>query len=1038
MAAIVGDRFVRVRGDWLDLVTGEVVDVRVGPPPRDLEARRLRCAAARALLSADGPGLIDYGEAGTGCWFEARRVGTTDLGAPAIVLPRIARGLDAEVAAAVADPLRRGCLHIRVVAPPRSGWRIAIDEVAWMMRSLGCATLRADLALPARLRQALRHRHLVLIAPGPAAAAPAARWVAELMRASDRAHVLIERVCERPPDRDAATIIELRRCRDGDLLAACGRDDAQTRAAIEKSEGWPGRFVDAWAGQERSPAAVVIAREAPSSSAVTSCDAAWPFSASAVPGREPARLLIRAERCHRRGRGAEGDDWLHAGLESARRRGDAQAASRTLERWVPQLIHGGRAARAAAMTVRALQHAQDPTHRAALARLAAGAYLEAAQVGRAETCIETAICIEQLAERCASEASLSVRAALRFWQGRWVEGQAELDQLPRAQQERPRIALWRDWFRWAADAPGPRRSPPAEPDVAVGDDTYRLGLEAFRAAGTDVAADVHAALASPAVIPDVWRRVMAGQAWLEFGDSRAAIDAVSRGLRAPARRGLADAALASLRVALGVASAPEAAWLARVVTSERLKGVARFGQGRTAMQMWQDVAHLLEVVQSSEDEQAGLQHVCGWVRASAGAGTCTLIGAPYGAPLAGDTLEVSDAVARQWLERPVEALDDGTMACRVRAPIRYGGSVVGLIVATGAPARSRAIFAAVQAAAAVSGALTRARLDAEAAGARTEEVARDILGASPAIAAVRAAAARAALAPFPVVIEGESGTGKELVARALHRLGPRRDRPFAALNCAALTDELVEAELFGHARGAFTHAVNARAGLFEEAHHGTLFLDEVGDLSPRAQAKLLRVLQEGEIRRVGENEARAVDVRVVCATNRPLAALVAAGRFRDDLMFRLSVIRIGVPPLRERRADVAPLAAAFWRQAAKRVGTRAVLGADALSLLAEWPWPGNVRELQNAMAAVAVAAPAAGRVGARLVRQVLRHGAPGTDAVDIVPLDAARRDVERRIVSAALARHTGSRTAAAQALGLSRQGLCKAMRRLGLAEAGVA
>jgi transcriptional regulator with GAF, ATPase, and Fis domain len=344
---------------------------------------------------------------------------------------------------------------------------------------------------------------------------------------------------------------------------------------------------------------------------------------------------------------------------------------------------------------------------------------------------------------------------------------------------------------------------------------------------------------------------------------------------------------------------------------------------------------------------------------------------------------------------------------------------------------------AVQAVAAVSGPLVRCRLDALAASSSGDALANDILGTSPAICGVRAAVARVALAPFSVVIEGESGTGKELVARALHRQSARRERAFAALNCAALTDELIDAELFGHTRGAFTHAVTARVGLFEEAHHGTLFLDEVGDLSPRAQAKLLRALQEGEIRRVGENDARAVDVRVIAATNRPLATLVADGRFREDLMFRLAVVRIAVPPLRDRAEDVPQLALAFWRIAARRVGTRAQLGPDALALLAQLPWPGNVRQLQNAMAALSVAAPRLGRVGARLVRLVV-DGLGEAGELEVVRLDDARRDAERRVIAAAMTRHVGNRAEAARALGLSRQGLAKALRRLGLAQAGAA
>ncbi|MCE2514974.1 MAG: sigma-54 factor interaction domain-containing protein [Acidobacteria bacterium] len=167
----------------------------------------------------------------------------------------------------------------------------------------------------------------------------------------------------------------------------------------------------------------------------------------------------------------------------------------------------------------------------------------------------------------------------------------------------------------------------------------------------------------------------------------------------------------------------------------------------------------------------------------------------------------------------------------------------------------------------------------------------DLLGSSPAMVELRRAVLQAAAAPFPVLVEGESGTGKELVARSVHACGPRRAQPFAAINCAAFSDELLETELFGHARGAFTGAVSTRRGLFEEASGGTLFLDEVGELSPRAQAKLLRVLQDGEIRKVGESVSRHVDVRIVAATNRRLRDEVHAGRFRSDLLYRLEVGR---------------------------------------------------------------------------------------------------------------------------------------------------
>jgi transcriptional regulator with GAF, ATPase, and Fis domain len=211
-------------------------------------------------------------------------------------------------------------------------------------------------------------------------------------------------------------------------------------------------------------------------------------------------------------------------------------------------------------------------------------------------------------------------------------------------------------------------------------------------------------------------------------------------------------------------------------------------------------------------------------------------------------------------------------------------------------------------------------------------------------------------------------------------------------------------------------------------------LDEVSELSPRAQAKLLRVLQEREVRRVGENAPRPVDVRLLAATNRPLGELASRGGFREDLLFRLAVIRLRLPPLRDRVEDVPQLAEAFWRSLARQAGTRAVLGADALVALCRHRWPGNVRELQNVMAALVVNAPARGRVGARAVAQVLTVGSP--DPVEpAVPLLAARLACERQTVASALARHTGSRAAAARDLGLSRQGLAKALKRLGLTAA---
>jgi transcriptional regulator with GAF, ATPase, and Fis domain len=237
--------------------------------------------------------------------------------------------------------------------------------------------------------------------------------------------------------------------------------------------------------------------------------------------------------------------------------------------------------------------------------------------------------------------------------------------------------------------------------------------------------------------------------------------------------------------------------------------------------------------------------------------------------------------------------------------------------------------------------------------------------------------------------------------------------------------------LFGHERGAFTGAVAQQKGKVEAADGGTLFLDEVGELSARGQAKLLRVLQEREIRRLGENAARPVDVRVIAATNVPLSEAVAQGRFREDLLFRLAVVRIRVPSLRDRIEDVPLLAQAFWKPLMVETGKRAVFGPDALGELCRHRWPGNVRELQNVVSALSVAAPPRGVVRARHVTAVLASVAP-TPAGPAARLEVALRSFERQVVSAALARHGGRRTSAARELGLTRQGLTKAIRRLGL------
>lgn len=443
---------------------------------------------------------------------------------------------------------------------------------------------------------------------------------------------------------------------------------------------------------------------------------------------------------------------------------------------------------------------------------------------------------------------------------------------------------------------------------------------------------------------------------------------------------------------------------------------------------------VLRIVTEADDDLAALVGLCGWAR-SAGADACLLLGVGGQRLLAADhrrsegptacESEVADRVAER------ETVDQCGVYS-VAAAIRYAGVKIGAVVVRGDRQRHETLHEMAATLAAVCAPAVRSRLDALGAGDHGPTRLPEILGISPAIRLVRDAIVRASTMPFPVLIEGESGTGKELVARAVHRLSARRDRRFAAINCAALADELVDAELFGHARGAFTGAVGPRTGLFEDAHGGSLFLDEVAELSLRAQAKLLRAIQEREVRRLGENVSRAVDARLIAATNRRLSQMVATGQFREDLLFRLAVVRLQLPPLRDRMEDVPLLVHAHWDRLSREAGKRAWIGPDALARLGAHEWPGNVRELQNVMAALVVLAPARGRIGSRHVEQVLSDSAPLVSGSPM-SLERARTSCERRTIAAALARHGGRRMAAARELGLSRQGLTKAMRRLHLA-----
>jgi two-component system response regulator AtoC len=309
---------------------------------------------------------------------------------------------------------------------------------------------------------------------------------------------------------------------------------------------------------------------------------------------------------------------------------------------------------------------------------------------------------------------------------------------------------------------------------------------------------------------------------------------------------------------------------------------------------------------------------------------------------------------------------------------------------------------------------------------------RGLIAASAPMRRLLELATRVAPHPTTVLITGESGTGKEVIARAVHRMSPRRDRAFVAVNCAAIPEQLLESELFGHARGAFTGAVSERRGLFEEADGGTLLLDEVGDLPAPLQVKLLRVLQEGTLRRVGETRERRVDVRVLAATARDLDVEVPAGRFREDLFYRLNVVRLHLPPLRERPEDVDGLALALIERQRVRTGRHLVFGEGVLAALRRRAWPGNVRELENAVERAVVLAP--GDVLELSLFQDRAADSRGAPSGGEAPssLKATVAAAERAAIEQALARAEGNRAIAAQVLDVSLRTLYYRLRALGI------
>jgi DNA-binding NtrC family response regulator len=824
--------------------------------------------------------------------------------------------------------------------------------------------------------------------------------------------------------------------------------------------GDPGRPLDRWSGR------AIRAAEQPTAYRVDADGAGFVAPRGALQAGDDLPVLCRrleaAIDLLRQGRHASGGRALRQAVGALVRRGALLPAARGELALAGMLLARGRLRDAEGVLADAREHAARCTGTSpALIDVAVFSGLAALERGRldeAEAILNGAVAVARAhSERRHLLRSHLALARCLFWRGRYEDahhvvsatGLSDTSIAEPAGIEltiaRSRIAVGRGDLGTAIS-----QATNALQASESGGSADLVAESAYAVAFAHLAAGDHAPLAG-----DVKRCVVAARAArnpLRAVKARLVeAEAVRRGARGtvPSRllerlSRLPGASLpatvrahAELLIALTERSAPPEDTLLRHTSATGLHALALFVPFRTAAPLSRDpapvgdVLELLQCCQRADDERTVVQSVCATLRRRLSAASVAFL-SREGALLAVDGRRSESEIARRVIAagQPIAPyLQDGSV--EGGAPVHYAGETIAALVSRwtiGSPCDvQRALEGLTVAAAAAAPAVA----ETIARGREAPRHALDgILGLSPAIAEVRRAIESAAISPFPVLIQGESGSGKELVARSLHRRSPRRDRPFCTVNCAALPDDLVESELFGHARGAFTGAALERPGLFEEAHTGTLFLDEIGELSPRAQAKVLRTLQDGEVRRVGENVARRVDVRVVAATNRDLAGEAAANRFRLDLLYRLDVVRIAVPPLRDRRDDIALLVARFWSDATSRIGSRATLSTATVAVLSRYDWPGNVRELQNVLAALAVRSPKRGVVGPT----ALPAAFGGAQPAGTWTLEAARRTFEERFVRAALVRTGGHRAHAAQELGVTRQGLTKLMARLGISD----
>jgi DNA-binding NtrC family response regulator len=995
-----------------------------------------------------------------------------------IALPHCGlRIVDRPAVAVLAEMFRIDGARPRAAAlwgPPGSGKRFVVRALARAARANGFVPVAAAV-LDSPLAEIVRGRSLFVIAVDGHGAA----WrlfVAATIRTA-RPHVLL---IVSHQERRFVDGVGLRRLGVDALIGAIvppvigTPHEAAARRAAERAHGLPGRFAQAlqpataatrgsgYVVQDVSIAAEhAVTYGAEDEAALFLPEVAPPPATWPAPG-ELAGLRRRASGAVAqiaRGRHAPGTRELRHAVGGFARRGAWLDAGQGLLALASALLRRGRVRDAQA----AVEQAHDYATRAGsddliidLAVLSGHAWTDLGRLDEAEATLATAAA----AARVAGDATRTADAALSlarvlYWRGRYGDADSTLQQVidpqPRPIQVQrsllvTRVATGQRGYSRAMAAASAARQAAAD-----------AGDPVLVAAGAYAAAFVHMAVADwPAVERDIAASIVAARS---ASDPLRAVRARLLRAEAERRQGRLAAARADLehlrrivatlppilrarwQAATAIAAAPAdaEAILARHVAASMFGALPLYvGSGTAAAPtsgadpFVDQLISILHVCQTAGEDSALLRQVCERVRSHLHAAAVAVIATRDNRRqvLATDGSHMSVDIA-------VRAVDAGVVVSPHRrdagveaaAPVVYGGAVLGALCArwtlgsTYDTSGAGAILAATAAAAApiVAAALAKAEQPPGAA-------LVDLLGTTSAIAELRRGVERAAAAPFPVLIDGESGSGKELIARAIHRGSARRHKAFCTLNCAALPEDLVESELFGHARGSFTGAVADRPGVFEEADGGTLFLDEVGELSVRAQAKLLRVLQEGELRRVGDTVSRRIDVRIVAATNRRLPQEVDAGRFRLDLLYRLDVVHVTVPPLRDRREDIPILAEHFWRDATARVGSRAVLASPTVAALAQYDWPGNVRELQNVLASLAVRSPKRGVVPPSALPPAFTTPAPA----DACRLEDARRSFEERFVRAALVRTGGHRGRAASELGVTRQGLTKLLVRLGI------